>query len=122
MHAKDLENEMRNEYLSRALQDLVRHWRGQSGIRHINTHWSGVFKRALAIFDACDGGFGDFYLQYADYRSLIFGGYNRLFWDRRKSEFRASEDHCTPKFLKRFEELKTDRNFEEQLRKELKRS
>ena len=97
----DPENELRNEYLSRALGDFERHWKGRA-----NTHWCGVFKRAQAIFVACEVG-NDFCLQSVG-EAPIFGGFNRLFWDKRKNEFRASDRHCTPKFLERFAMLKSE--------------
>jgi len=81
-----------NEQISHALQSFEKYWNGKA-----NAHWTSVFERAHEIF--VGAGFEwDFCLQSAS-GSVVFGGSNRLIWDRSTSKFRVSPAHCSDEFI-----------------------
>lgn len=88
-----------NEKMLRALDDFRNHWDGKA-----NQHWLRVFRRAELIFIGAGCGY-DFCLQSVGGVSVVFGGSNRLIWDKRKNEFRASESHCSESFIRSVEEI-----------------
>jgi len=56
-----------------------------------------IFERAYRIFEIA-GDVSDFCLQSAD-ENIVFGGFNRIIWDRCKNSFRANKSHCTDRFI-----------------------
>lgn len=68
-----------------------------------DAYWEGVFQNAFDIFKLA-GMERDFCLQSVGH-SVIFGGWNRLIWNREHSKFYASKSHCTQDFLDHVETL-----------------
>ncbi len=81
-----------NEQVTKALDSFQKHWDGKA-----NAQWKRIFERAHAIFIAA-GCEWDFCLQSAS-DSVVFGGSNRLIWDKGSNEFRASDAHCSDSFI-----------------------
>ena len=88
-----------NEQVKQALDRFVKYYNGKD-----NAHWQKIFERAYALFEGaeCEN---DFCLQHAN-GCVVFGGSNRLFWDRSTNTFRASEAHCSDAFIRHVEENK----------------
>jgi hypothetical protein len=62
-----------------------------------------VIHLAAQYFEECPRDFG---LQNSQGDTITFGGTNRLYWHPIRG-FTASESHCTPDFLKRFNAVKS---------------
>lgn len=89
---------MKDEAVNKALDAFVEHWGGRR-----NAHWTRVFERAYAVFDAA-GVPHDFCLQSAS-TGVVFGGSNRLIWSLCSSSFRASEAHSSDRFIEATREV-----------------